>query len=186
MDELETKWPKRLGVISLIYAIGGLLVQALGAAWAVAGEWLLGLGNFEIEIPVLVKLVQGGMVVVASILGFVMLVGAINLLRRRRSGVSLLKAWAVLRMVLVLVGLVAAILIMPARVDMQRSIAEQTNEKRREAGLTTGMQETDDEKIRAKIIRSSVIMSGVVAAYPLFLGFWLSRRKVGDEVSQWA
>ncbi len=185
MDELETKWPKKLGVISLIYAIGGLLVQAFLALMTVAGEWLLGLGNFEIEIPVLVKLVQGGMVVLTASLGILLLVGAINLLRRRRSGVSLLKAWAVLRLVLVLVGLVAAILIMPAQVDMQRSIAEQTNEKLRDAGRTASIQEIDDEKIQRQLIRTSVIMSGVVAGYPLFLGFWLSRRKVGDEVSQW-
>lgn len=186
MDELETKWPKKLGVITLIYAIGGLLVQAFLALMTVAGEWFLGLAKIEIEIPMSVKLIEGGAILLAASLGILLIVGSINLLRRRRSGVSLLKAWAVLRLVLVLVGLVTAILIMPVQVDMQRSIAEQTNEKLREAGRTGGMQETDDEKIRPKIIRRAVIFSGVLTAYPLFLGFWLSRRKVGDEVSQWA
>ena len=186
MDELETKWPKKLGVISLIYAIGGLIVQALTAAMTVAGEWLAGLGGIEIELPMSVKLVQGGMVLLAASLGILLLVGAINLLRRRRSGVSLLKTWAVLRLVLVLVGLVGVILTMPAQVEVQRSMLEQTNEILREQGQAARIQEIDEEKIRQKVILTSVIMSGVVAAYPLFLGFWLSRRKVGDEVSQWA
>ena len=133
-----------------------------------------------------IKLVQGGTVVLAASLGLLLLVGAINLLRRHRSGVSLLKAWTVLRLVLVLVGLVAAILIMPAQVDVQQSMLEQTNEILRDAGRTAGIQEIDDEKIRQSIIRKSVIFSGVLTVYPLFLGFWLSRRKIGDEVSQWA
>ena len=180
MDELETKWPKRLGVISLIYALGGILCQVGQGISNFFVEWLIGLSGaqIDVEIPMTLKLIQLSLVVLGLGVGVLLLVGAISLLRRRRSGVSLLKAWAVLRLVLVLVGLVVAILTMPSQVEVQRSIAEQRQ--------TAGIREVSDEKIRQSLILSSVIKAGVLAVYPLFLGFWVSRRKVGDEVSQWA
>jgi len=183
MPEQESTWPKTIGVISLIYAIGGLLCQVIGGVMVVASEWLAGLQGIDIELPVLLKLMQGAMLVVVFVIGIVMLVGSIKLLQRKQSGTSLLKKWVILRLVMVLVGMVLAVLTLPAQVEMQKSIQKQTNEIRREAGMSG--EKIDEEKIQFKIVLTAVIFSGVFTIYPLFLGFYLSRKKITEEVNTW-
>lgn len=183
MPEQESTWPKTIGVISLIYAIGGLLCQVIGGVMVVASEWLAGLQGIDIELPVLLKLMQGAMLVVVFVIGIVMLVGSIKLLQRKQSGTSLLKKWVILRLVMVLVGMVLAVLTLPAQVEMQKSIQKQTNEIRREAGMS--VEKIDEEKIQFKIVLTAVIFSGVFTIYPLFLGIYLSRKKITEEVDSW-
>ena len=183
MPKQESTWPKTIGVISLIYAIGGLLCQVIGGVTVVASEWLAGLRGIDIELPLLLKLTQGSMVVVVFVIGIVLLVGSIKLLQRNQSGPSLLKKWVVLRLVMVLVGLVLSVLTLPVQVEMQKSIEKQTNEIRREAGLS--VDKIDEEKIQFRITLIAVIFSGVFSIYPLFLGFYLSRNKITDEVNSW-
>ncbi len=114
-----------------------------------------------------------------------MFVGAVNLLRRRRSGPSLLRVWSVIRLVLIVVGLGTAIVLAPAQVELQRSLLEQQNDRLREAGMESRVKEKTDDELRQAAIRNGVIASGVFAAYPFFLGLWLSRRKVTEEVQHW-
>ena len=148
-----------------------------------ASGWLLGLQSIEVEMPVLLKLTQGSMIVIVFVIGIVMLVGSIKLLQRKRSGTSLLKKWVMLRLVMVLLGLVLSVITLPAQVEIQRSIKEQTNEIRRKAG--TSEEKIDDEKIQFTIMLTAVIFSGGVSIYPLFLGFYLSRKKITEEVNSW-
>ncbi len=117
--------------------------------------------------------------------GVLMFVGAVNLLRRRRSGLSLLRTWSVIRLVLIVVGLGTVIVLAPAQVELQRSLLEQQNDRLREAGMESRVKEQTDEEIRQGVIRNGVIVLGVTAMYPFFLGLWLSRRKVTAEVQRW-
>ncbi len=72
-----------------------------------------------------------------------------------------------------------------AQVELQRSLLEQQNDRLREAGMESRVKEKTDDELRQAIIRNGVIVSGVFAAYPFFLGLWLSRRKVTEEVQHW-
>ncbi len=186
-DDQPTKWPKVIGVISLLYALGGMLLQIVGVAMLYLMKWLTRLGGFEldVEIPALLKALQIGLATLTFGVGIMMFVGAVNLLRRRRSGLSLLRAWSVIRLVLIVVGLGTAIVLAPAQVELQRSVLEQQNDRLREAGMESRVEEKTDDELRQAALRGGVIVLGVTAVYPFFLGLWLSRRKVTEEVQHW-
>lgn len=186
-DDEPTKWPKVIGVISLLYALGGMLCQIGGVMSLYLTKWFARLGGFDLdmEIPASLKAVQIGLATLTFCVGILMFVGAVNLLRRRRSGPSLLRVWSVIRLVLIVVGLGAALVLAPAQVEFQRSLLEQQNDRLREAGMESRVKEKTDDQLRQAAIRNGVIASGVFAAYPFFLGLWLSRRKVTEEVQHW-
>ncbi len=186
-DDQPTKWPKVIGVISLLYALGGMLCQIVGVLSLYLTKWLARLGGLELdmEIPALLKAVQIGLATLTFCVGILMFVGAVNLLRRRRSGPSLLRAWSVIRLVLIVVSLGTAIVLAPAQVKLQRSLLELQNDRLREAGMESRVKEKTDDELRQVAIRSGVIASGVFAVYPFFLGLWLLRRKVTEEVKHW-
>ena len=186
-DDQPTKWPTVIGVISLLYALGGLLCQigvVMGPYLTELGARLGGL-DLDMEIPTSLKAVQIGLATLTFCVGILMFVGAVNLLRRRRSGPSLLRAWSVIRLVLIVVGLGTAIVLAPAQVELQRSLLEQQNDRLREAGMESRVKEKTDDELRQAAIRNGVIASGVFAMYPFFLGLWLSRRKVTEQVQHW-
>ena len=183
MPEQESTWPKTIGVISLIYAIGGLLCQVGAGVMAVAGEWVLSLFQIEVEFPIIVKLTGSAMAVVIFVIGIFMLAGSIRLLQRKQTGPSLLKTWSVFRLAMVLFALVVSILIAPAQIEFERSMLKFQNEKRREVGQKPV--KIDDQKLQTKVMLSAVIGAGVFSIYPLFLGFYLSRKKITEEVNTW-
>ncbi len=182
-----TKWPKVIGIISLLYALGGMLLQILGVAMLFLMKWLTRMGGFELDmdIPASFKAVSIGLAMLTFCVGILMFVGAVNLLRRRRSGPTLLRVWAVSRLLLIVVGLGTAIMLAPAQVKLQRSLLDQQNDRFREAGMESRVKEKTDEELRQGVIRTGVIFLSVTAVYPFFLGLWLSRRKVAEEVQQW-
>lgn len=186
-DDQPTKWPKVIGIISLLYALGGMFLQIVGVAMLFLMKWLTRLGGFELnmEIPASLKALQIGLATLTFGVGIMMFVGAVNLLRRRRSGPSLLRAWSVIRLVLIVIGLGTVIVLAPAQVELQRSLLEQQNDRLREAGMESRVKEKTDDELRQAAIRNGVIASGVFAMYPFFLGLWLSRRKVIEEVQHW-
>lgn len=186
-DDEPTKWPKVIGVISLLYALGGMLCQIGGVMSLYLTKWFARLGGFDLdmEIPASLKAVQIGLATLTFCVGILMFVGAVNLLRRRRSGPSLLRVWSVIRLVLIVVGLGLAVMLAPSQVELQRSLLEQQNDQLREAGMESRVKDKTDDELWQAVIRTGVIASGVFAAYPFFLGLWLSRRKVTEEVQHW-
>ena len=84
---------------------------------------------------------------------------------------------------MVLIALVVSILIAPAQVEFERSMLKFQNEKRREVGQKPV--KIDDQKLQTKVMLSAVIGAGVFSIYPLFLGFYLSRKKITEEVNTW-
>ncbi|MEE8155129.1 MAG: hypothetical protein V3T53_09285 [Phycisphaerales bacterium] len=186
-DDLPTKWPTVIGVISLFYALGGLLCQigvAMGPYLTELGARLGGL-DLDMEIPASLMAVQIGLATLTFCVGILMFIGAVNLLRRRRSGPSLLRVWSVIRLVLIVVGLGVAVMLAPAQVGIERWQLDVANEKHREAGRADRVKERTDDELRQTVITKGVIASGVGAMYPFFLGLWLSRRKVTEEVKHW-
>ena len=181
LDDEETKWPKVIGVISLIYAIFGLLCQSGYVIVTAFADQFMRLASIDVATPVALKATGIVLAVGGIALAILMLVGAIKLLRRQRSGVSLLKKWAVMRIVLILVGVIAGVLMAPAQVDMQQQVLEAQRDR-----LPPGQipDRTDDQVWRGMMIQMGVF-SALFAAYPVFLGFWISRKKITADVDRW-
>ncbi|MHC4446466.1 MAG: hypothetical protein ACYSXF_01485 [Planctomycetota bacterium] len=185
LDDEETKWPKVIGVISLIYAILGLGCSTLGGAWYAVAPMLPEMWRGGAEMPGILRVSLVGQLGAAICLGVLMLIGAVNLLRRRRAGPRLLKRWAILRMLLILIAVVLLVLTAPAQIDMQRSVQEFRNDMLRDAGRTDMIQERTDEELWRQVMLWGGLGVLATAIYPVFLGFWLSRKKITDDVERW-
>ncbi|MDY7107535.1 MAG: hypothetical protein SYC29_02760 [Planctomycetota bacterium] len=187
VDIPDTKWPKVIGIISLIYAIGGLLCQVGGVGWLLVGVPLFaGMAGVEIEVPAILIFVMIPQALLGLALGVMLLLGAVNLLRRHRSAVGTLKAWVVLRLILLVIGVGAGILTLPAQITLQEQAMEAQVQRAEERGssIPPGML-PDREALWTRGLIGTAVVTGLAAVYPLFLGFYLSRRKIDDEVAQW-
>jgi hypothetical protein len=181
----DTKWPTVIGAISIIYAALGLMCQAWAMVWIFLSEQLMAMGGLQIDMPPAIQAVGAASAVVTSIVGIILLVGGVKLSRRRRSGVTWVKRWVVLRMLLLLVGVAANFAIMPANLQLQESIIDATNQMQLDNGRPDLVQTFDEEAQWRKQVLFLGLFSGAAAIYPLFLGFYLSRKKIAEEVSQW-
>ncbi|MHC4991612.1 MAG: hypothetical protein ACYTGC_11600 [Planctomycetota bacterium] len=186
LAELPSKWPKPIGVFSLLYAIGGLTCASLGIGWMLVAPQLPEMWRGGSEIPRLIQITSLVQFAAGFGLGILMLVGAINVLRRRPSGPDLLRKWVVMRLALLLLGVVVLVLTSPAQIHMQRSVLEYRNRMFREADMDDRVVEKTDAQIWRTTLVQSGIFTGVLAIYPAFLGFFLSRRRVTEEVAHWS
>ncbi len=181
----DSRWPRVIGVISLIYGIGGLLC-AVGVGFStMLSEWLMSLGGMKVEVPVVMKTVAVVSSLLALILGIIMVSAATGLLRRRRGGVTWLKRWAILRLGLLLAGVVVNVLTVSSQIQMQREILEAQNKMFRENNMESRIVEIDEHSLWRKIMLQSSIFTGLLAVYPVFLGLYLSRRRVVEEIQEW-
>ncbi len=184
-DEPQTKWPQVIGVISLIYAIGGLLCNTFNGVWLGVADMIPEMFRGGVEIPPIVRIAGIVQAVLTLGVGILMVMGSVSLLRRRRAGPGLLKKWVLLRMALLLLAVVAMVLTGPAQTQMHRSILEFQNDMFREADMTDRIVEKTDEELWQKAMLQGGIAAGLFAIYPVFLGLWLSRKKITAEVEQW-
>ena len=184
-DEPQTKWPKVIGVISLIYGFMGLLCNTINGVWLGLADMVPEMWRGGMEIPPLVRVTGIVQVVLTFGVGILMVMGSVSLLRRRRAGPGRLKKWVLLRMVLIVAAVVVMVLTGPAQIQMQRSMLDYRNDALREADMTSRIVEkTDDELWRSVIIQGGIAV-GIISIYPVFLGLWLSRKKITAEVEQW-
>lgn len=180
----QSKWPKVIGIISLIYAILGLTCTGFGAIWYAIMPMLPEMFRGGVETPPIVRFGIMSQSLLGLFLGVLMLLGAIGLLRRRARGVAQLKLWAALRLLLLVIGLGFGVLTMGAQVDMQRGGYEFRNRMVEEQGGDP-QPIPSEESLAMRVKLQMGIGTGVFLIYPLFLGLFLSRRKVTDEVAEW-
>ncbi len=181
----ETGWPKVIGTLSIIYALVGLSCSL----FVVGSPWLTEFGTrfsgIEMTFPQLLKIMAIVSGLIMFILGLMLFFGGIRLLRRKPAGVSLIKKWVIARFVFLLIGFTTTVLTAPAQVDFQRQALDATNEAMVKGNRPDLVKDFDEEQTwRLLMIQASVITS-IIAIYPLFLGFYLSRRKISDEVKTW-
>lgn len=185
----ESRWPKIIGGFSIAYALLGLTCSCFQGGWLVAlplmKDKLPGPMQMMADIPAFMRISGIAMALLGLGLAILMIVGAARVMRRIRSGVGLLTTWAVLRMVLLVLGIAVALLNAPVQIQMQRAGEEMGNEQLREAGRDDLVESSDDATLWRKAMIQTGIFSGVVAIYPMFLGFYLTRRKLRQEVSRW-
>lgn len=179
----KTKWPKVFGIISIVIAILGLLFQTCVVVGVVFNEWLMNLAGLDVKIPPVMKMVAGGSYAVYLVLGILLLMGGISLLRRKPGCLKLLKAWVVLRLIVAALGLGLAFLVLPANIEMQRQINESMNERLVKAGRPE--QPFDENTIYVRTLIMTGLSLVATLIFPVTLGFYISRQKITDEVSEW-
>lgn len=184
-EEPPSRWPKVIGIISLIYAICGLLC-ALGISLSsFLTSFMMSIAGMHVQMPTVLSITNAFSGVVLLVLGFVMLSGAIATLRRKRSGPKTLKVWVILRLTMIAIGLMIAVLTAPAQIQFQQSMLKAQQDKLRESGSKVVIPDRTDDQIWHNVIIGIAIGSAVFAAYPLFLGFYLARQKITDDVQRW-
>ncbi len=184
-DEIaQTRWPTVIGVISIIYAVSGLTCATLQVGWLSAMNLIPEMWRGGVSMPLALRLALIGLIIPVLILGIVLLTGAVGLLRRRRSSVGLLRKWVILRIIMVLVGVVVTIVTAPAQIEMQRQAYDFQVRMLAEANRPAPPPRTDEEMWFWLIVPTG-IAGMLVSLYPLFVGFFLSRKKINDEVAEW-
>lgn len=181
-------WATGLGIVALVYATLGILVNAGGIAMlAISEEAREAAGGLNVA-----NLAFGG---VAILLGVVLAIGAIGLLRRRRFGVQATLAWAAARLVLLLVASIYGWLALPAQVDRQMELMEQRVAEAR--GSSGGGSRSVSISVgggaggmdREAMLRWSkmAFVAGilVVGAMPVAAAWILTSRRRREEIAGW-
>jgi hypothetical protein len=180
-----SRWPSVIGVCSIMYALGGLLCAIGVGAWSFFTDALMRMGGMDVSTPLLMKITGGTMALLQLIAGVVLLSGAIATLRRKRSGPATLKKWALFRMGLLLLNAVMTVVTAPAQIQFQRSMIEAQQKRAESVEQGSTASELTDDEVWTRTMLGLAVMSGVFAVYPLFIGFYLSRKKINDEVAVW-
>src|SRR5437867_790732 len=79
-DETVSSWPTTIGVVSLIYALGGLLCAVGIAGSTFFMESLMKLGGMDVTTPPLIKINGVISAILMVIAGCIMLTGAVKLM----------------------------------------------------------------------------------------------------------
>lgn len=179
----ESKWPKVIGIFSIVYALIGMTCQGMGVLILALAPFWRAITRIDMDASPVLQIQAYVSFAIYLGLGILLLMAGIRVLRHRERGVANLKAWAVLRLVMIIIVFVASLLTLPANVEMQRSINDSLNDILAENNQPE--QPFDEDAIYTRTV---LLASGAVALtsiYPLFLGFYLSRKKISDEVNTW-
>lgn len=170
-------WPKVIGIIAIVFGALGIL----GGLYGILGPWIV-----EEIASIMPRGTEGtldvfresagwliGTSIVTTGVAALLLAGGVGLLKRRRWSVGTCRAWAVLKMLLVLVNTVVGYYLQHASLT---SISEQTP-----AGA-----QISPEFVDAMVVLGLIIGVAWSWALPVFMLIWLGRGKIKSETSAWA
>jgi hypothetical protein len=183
-----SRWHLIVGVIGLIYAILGMGMYLIGGVWMAFMPQFMSAMGFKDLPPMPNAILVIGSMVVTFLIGFALLFGSIALLRRSQRCLPLLQFWVVARLILIVVGLIAGFLTMPAQVKYAKQVddAVRAGLEDRQAGSSKGMPPFDEER-QAMMSRYGLIGSSVVAiAFPLFVGLLMTSKRKRADIESWA
>lgn len=186
VDEMpRSSWPTVIGTLSLIYAIGGLLCALGIMSSGFFTEAMMAMGGMKVQMPGIIKILSAVQGLLLLIAGIMLIVGSIGTLRRKRSGPGVIKAWVIYRLVLLVIGAAATILTAPAQVQFQRSMLDAQQQRIDESGGGMRVNNITDDQIWQRAMITMAVMTVLFAAYPVFVGIFLSRKKITSEISEW-
>ncbi|MDA0296547.1 MAG: hypothetical protein O3A31_11285 [Planctomycetota bacterium] len=190
-DDLEAKrvrWPTVIGVISMIYAGFALIANGCGGASPFAMPFILrmsglDMGDFQMAPWLLWVTVGSG--AIGMIMAIVLFVGGISLLRRRRSALTVLKAWVSITVVLSILGLGIGFLAIEPNVQMQMEIQDATQKlvKERGGGADIPTTTADEMRSQSKIMLPIVGLLPII--YPVIVGFLITSRTRLEDAEAW-
>lgn len=179
-------WAIGLGVIALVYALAGILVNGLGLLLVLLSDPAAAAASTG---PI--QWALGGL---AILLGVVLAIGSIGMLRRRRWGPRIVVCWVVARLLLLPVGAVYGWLTLPDQVDarmamMEERMAEARGGRDSSRGSRSIRVEASGSSDRQSMLNwSKMLFAGgvaVTAAFPVVAGWVLSNRRRREEIAAW-
>ncbi len=188
----QASWPTVVGIISIVYALFGVLANGCGTAFIYLGGQslaLMGIDAGDLQLPMWLKIVQTVMGLFGMGLGILLLAGAIGLIRRRIASLGVLKVWAVLAIVSTLVGIGIGFAAITPNVQLQLDIQDAIRDKiRRDGGDPAQLPELDkdEETIRRESIRNLALFGAIPIIYPAIVGFLVTSRKRLDQAEEWS
>lgn len=127
--------------------------------------------------------------VILAVLGVMLIVGAAMLLRRNPLGRKLVLAWAIARLVMVVVGLGIAVVTLKPQVDWQTEmVASMREQMRKNPSIKEDQLPPIPERAAAEsqALRGIGIASIFFATWPFVMAIVLTRPFVRREVESWS
>lgn len=169
------QWPTVIGILGILWGGVGLLSAVWGLVAAALGR----------EQPGVVRgPVTMAFFVLGSLIGAMLLAGAIQLLRRKASGVQLVQAWIPLAFLL---GSANVVHMVVEREQLERSLREAMEQQMEEASKRSGRSaQAMPEGMVTFMWGSSVACGGLAALIPpLIPAFFVFGRRGREAVAEW-
>ena len=188
-SERQSRWRIVFGSLSLVVGVMGFCMQGIGAAMVVFGDRASAASGFTVPSapPTVLWLtvVQFGLL---TVLGVMLIVGAAMLLRRDPRGRALILSWVVARLLMVVLGLGAAVLTLKPQVEWQIEIVASVREQMRKDPAIREDQLPpipDRAEAETQALRGIGIASIFFATWPFVMAIVLTRPFVKAEVDSW-
>ncbi|MDZ4753367.1 MAG: hypothetical protein SGJ11_02595 [Phycisphaerae bacterium] len=180
------RWHIVVGVLGLLYGVGGMLLWLFMAASAILWKPMMklaGVGDVE---PPPGMLPMGALALGLVIVGGLLVIGSAMVLAQRPRGLTLLRAWAFSRLVLVAIGLALGIATMAGQVDFEIRFNEAMRDKvRADGGDASRIPDVDRESAEQKARYMTLGFAVVLSAFPIFIAILTTSRRKIEEVETW-
>ena len=174
------RWPGIIGTIAIIFGAAGTLQNGCGVAASLFQKQIYSM--FADAIPANSFAAQNavserylwlnvGLSLLATLVAVMLLVGGIRLLRRRASSVALLRAWAVVKLVLALLLAGYGFLIFASNLEMMQAELQPSG--------------TLADTMRAAALFGVAFNLIWQWALPIFMLVWFSRAPIRASVARW-
>lgn len=172
-----SSWPRIIGIIAIVLGALGILGGLYGmlAPWIVEAIASIMPRGTEGTLDAVVE--SANWLIVTSIIttgvAALLLVGGVGLVKRRQWGVGTCRAWAVLKMLLVLLNTGVGYFLQQASLA---ALSEQT----------PGGAQMPQELVTAMVVVGLIFGIAWGWAFPVFILIWLARGKIKAETSAWS
>ncbi len=188
VETAHSRWPIVIGALCLAYGAIGMCVQGATLLFANFGGQIMKAQGVDLEMPremALAATVQGAILVP---IGFILAIGGVFLLMRRKLGAKLVLIWAAARVLLAVIGLVWGMMTVDASVNYSRGILE-SMARSSNPDMAKAMQgelaKFDPATARSDGIRNLVLATLGFAIFPCVVGFLLTSKKRNAEIASW-
>ena len=182
LGEESSAWPTVIGVLSLFYALLGLVTNGCTMLMVPFQETLFRVGGMDgVEVPrqiALATMIGGGLGLFAVV---VLIIAAMSLLRRGRRAIRWIQIWVVLQVLIAIQGVVVGYLLLDVNIELQQSIMEEVARKTENASIPT----PSNEEMRASAIGNLVMLTGVSMIFPVVIGLLMTRKTWLKEARSW-
>ncbi|MEM1107985.1 MAG: hypothetical protein AAGH99_04760 [Planctomycetota bacterium] len=176
--ERPSSWPVAIGVIAIVFGVGGMLGGLFGMLAPVFNKLMASLDPNQAAVyEAQAKYAWLGVAVsvVSLAVAAWLLWGGVTLLKRRPAAGARLKNWATAKIVLVVVLAGYQAVILPASMDASFQAQQQ------QSGAV--MPEIFTQAIVIFSVVTTLLWGG---ALPIFVLIWFGRKKIKAEVASWA
>jgi protein-S-isoprenylcysteine O-methyltransferase Ste14 len=179
LEERRTTWPTVVGVFGVIWASLGLLCSCFGffavpfQRWGVEMQAKAGqptaVAEAQLHVAEQFQVVMIGLIAIGMIFAFILLLGSIALLRRRRSARKKMMIWAMASLLLLALNIAMQVMMFQATVAELNRVGEQN--------------QVGQLWLSAIITGAFAFVFGLGPT--LFVLIWFSRQRIKGEVEQW-